>query len=350
MIVLSTAFMTKAGLSILQDTIEPIAESTTVFAGIRNGITSAQALRLSMDIGCRTYTVDTGSRNIVFHPKVYYARNREEARIVVGSANLTFGGLVSNVEASLALTLELCNDSDAAVSSKLEGVFQQLVAEYTDHVCLISDIKDIRRFFDSGRVVDEMADPAPEHTMRSSYSEIDVLNRMPLKTPAFPFRRKRMDQSPEDAELIGDSDARLRSKLVWQSNPLTRRDLNIPTASSTNPTGSMLFSKGAIEGIDQRHYFRDDVFSSLPWIIDATLTHYERADARFRIVVRNVDYGIFNLRVSHNTRTDTRTYSQGNSMTQLHWGEVRNMIAKEDLIGRSMYLYQETDHFTLEID
>ena len=38
MIVLSTAFMTKAGLSILQDAIEPIAELTTVFAGIRNGI------------------------------------------------------------------------------------------------------------------------------------------------------------------------------------------------------------------------------------------------------------------------------------------------------------------------
>ena len=350
MIVLSTAFMTKAGLSILQDAIEPIAASTTVFAGIRNGITSAQALRLSMDLGCRTYTVDTGSRNIVFHPKVYYARNREEARIIVGSANLTVGGLVSNVEASLALTLELCNDSDAAVYSKLESMFQQLVSEYTDHVCLISDITDIRRFFNSGRVVDEMADPAPEPTMQSNNPEIDVLNRMPLKTHASPVRRKRMERPPEDTELIGPSDARLHSKLVWQSNPLTRRDLNIPTGSSTNPTGSMLFSRGAMEGIDQRHYFRDDVFSSLPWEIDATLTHYERADARFKIVVRNVDYGVFNLRISHNTRTDTPTYSQGNSMTQLHWGEVRNLIAKEDLIERSMYLYQETDQFTLEID
>lgn len=349
-IVLSTAFMTKAGLSILQDAIEPIAESTTVFAGIRNGITSAQALRLSMDLGCRTYTVDTGSRNIVFHPKVYYARNREEARIVVGSANLTVGGLISNVEASLALTLELCNDSDAAVYSELESIFQQLVSEYTDHVCLISDITDIRRSFDSGRVVDEMADPAPEPTMQSNNPEIDVLNRMPLKTHASPIRSRRMERSPEDTELIGLSDARPHSKLVWQSNPLTRRDLNIPTGPITNPTGSMLFSKGATEEIDQRRYFREDVFPELPWRIDPNLTHYERVEAKFRIVISNVDYGVFNLQLSHNNRTDTPAYAQRNSMTQLHWGEARNLIAKEDLLDRTMYLYKQPDQFTLEID
>ena len=293
-----------------------------------------------MDLGCRTYTVDTGSRNIVFHPKVYYARNREEARIVVGSANLTVGGLVSNVEASLALTLELCNDSDAAVYSKLESMFQQLASEYTDHVRLISDITDIRRFFDSGRVVDEMEEPAPEPTMQSNNPEIDVLNRMPLRTHTSPVRNRRMERSPEDTELIGPSDARLHSKLVWQSNPLTRRDLNIPTGPITNPTGSMLFSKGATEEIDQRRYFRENVFPELPWSIDPNLTHYERVEAKFRIVIRNVDYGVFNLQLSHNTRTDTRAYAQKNSMTQLHWGEARNLIAKEDLLDRTMYLYK----------
>ena len=350
MIVLSTAFMTKAGLSILQDAIEPIAESTTVYAGIRNGITSAQALRLSMDLGCSTYTVDTGSRNVIFHPKVYYARNRREARIIVGSANLTVGGLVSNVEASLTSTLELCNDNDASVSSEIETMFQQLVSDYTDHVRLLSDIADISRLYDSGRVVDETADPAPDPTVQSNNLEIDVVNRMPLKTRAAPVRRRRLERPPEDTELIGSSGARIHSKLVWQSNPLTRRDLNIPTGSSTNPTGSMLFSKGAIEGIDQRHYFRDNLFSRLRWKTDATRKHYERANARFKIVVRNVDYGVFDLLISHNTSTDSRTYRQGNSMTQLHWGEIRTLIAKEDLIGRSMYLYQETHHFTLEID
>jgi len=51
--------------------------------------------------------------------------------------------------------------------------------------------------------------------------------------------------------------------LIWESGKLTERDLNIPKGSNTNPTGSMLFKKGKTEDIDQRHYFRDTVFSAL---------------------------------------------------------------------------------------
>src|SRR5690606_12756867 len=53
--------------------------------------------------------------------------------------------------------------------------------------------------------------------------------------------------------------------LMWESNGLTERDLNIPTGPNTNPTGSMLFKKGNMDDIDQRHYFREDVFVDLDW-------------------------------------------------------------------------------------
>ena len=79
----------------------------------------------------------------------------------------------------------------------------------------------------------------------------------------------------------------------------------------------------------------------------------ERAEARFQLVIRDVDYGVFTLRLSHNSRTDTRAYEQRNSMTQLHWGEARPLVAREDLLGRTMYLYRdEVDDglFILEID
>jgi hypothetical protein len=69
------------------------------------------------------------------------------------------------------------------------------------------------------------------------------------------------------------------SKLLWTSGPLSQRDLNIPKGSNTNPTGSMLFKKGKTEGIDQRHYFRDEVFSALTWTkdINEDTAHLERA-------------------------------------------------------------------------
>lgn len=91
-IIISVAFMTEGGLSILNDALAPVAAQTTILAGIRNGITSAQGLRRSLEIGCTTYAVDTGSRNVIFHPKIYFSRNDNEARLIVGSANLTIGG------------------------------------------------------------------------------------------------------------------------------------------------------------------------------------------------------------------------------------------------------------------
>ena len=97
------------------------------------------------------------------------------------------------------------------------------------------------------------------------------------------------------------------------------------------------------------------MFHSLDWHFDTApyRRHMERAWARFRLVIRDVDYGIFTLRLSHNSRTDTRSYEQRNSMTQLHWGEALPNIAREDLLGRIMFLYRDegqADAFILEID
>ena len=110
-----------------------------------------------------------------------------------------------------------------------------------------------------------------------------------------------------------------------------------------------------MENIDQRHYFRDHVFNDLDWQHDKadSRKHLERAEAQFRLIIRNVDYGVFTLRLSHNTRTDTNAKEQNNRMTQLQGGQVRSLVAHEDLLNRTMYLYRhETEKklFVLEID
>jgi hypothetical protein len=59
------------------------------------------------------------------------------------------------------------------------------------------------------------------------------------------------------------------------------------------------------------------------------------------------------LKLSHNTKTDTASYAQNNAMTQVHWGNALALVAKEDLLGRTMYLYRkDTDppEFQIEID
>jgi hypothetical protein len=135
------------------------------------------------------------------------------------------------------------------------------------------------------------------------------------------------------------------------------RDLNIPTGTNTAATGSMGLKKGALDddSIDHRHYFRDEVFADLAWTIDPSpaKAYIERAHANFELVVKNLNYGVFNLLLSNNTNLNSRSYLQGNFMTQIHWGEAKRYIAKADLLGRILYLYRKDTtppEFTIEID
>lgn len=360
-IVMSVAFMNEGGLSILDAVLAPVAEKTTILAGIRNGVTTAQGLRKSLELGCLTYVVDTGSRNILFHPKVYFSRNSNEARIIVGSANLTHGGLTSNIEASLFMAIDLDNPEDASLAGGLESKIDNMIAEYGEHVFSVTDNTVIERLLDSGRVIDESIIPGPVTSGSSEWRDLDAVPKINLKTRR--IVRPRIEQFPRVATTEQSPQTPLgavapvheRLTLMWQSNPLTRRHLTIPTGAQTHSTGSMLFGKGALADIDQRHYFRNDVFVSLDWRFDDSLgrEHMERAEARFQLVIRDVSYAVFSLRLSHNSRTDTRAYEQRNSMTQLHWGDARSLVAREDLLNRTIYLYRsEVDDglFVLEID
>ena len=362
-IIISVAFMTHGGLSLVRESLARVADRTIILAGIRNGITSAQGLQLAVEMGCSIYAVDTGTRTAIFHPKIYFSYNRNEAQIIVGSANLTIGGLNSNIEASICLAIDRSDAHGATLVNDTIGKFDGMRAEYSEHVFLVPNEDLIQELLDAGRVIDESTRSQPVPSAVARDPRLDSISRMPLKPRRIshprpePFSIAQNGQGNDEVhpENVAES-VRERWSLVWQSRPLTRRDLNIPTGQNTNPTGSMLLSQGAMRDIDQRHYFRNDVFNRLAWNPDAAprRRHIERAEARFRLIIRDVDCGMFSLRLSHNTRTDTAAYEQGNSMTSLHWGaNVRPYVAREDLLNRTLFLYlddEERDYFILEID
>ena len=72
--IISVAFASEDGVDLIEPVLAPHADKITVFAGIRNEITSAQALKRLLAIGVSLNAVDTGSRTLLFHPKLYYVR------------------------------------------------------------------------------------------------------------------------------------------------------------------------------------------------------------------------------------------------------------------------------------
>ncbi len=166
-VILSVAFVSESGVQQIEAALRKHAARVTVFAGVRNDITSHQGLALLNDIGVKLYTVDTGSKAVIFHPKLYLVRGKTNARFVVGSANLTLGGLNNNIEAGMLIDFNLTDAEDMAVVDEIEAQLTILPAEYPEHVVKVGSISDLDGLLASGRLVDEMAvsvDVHPELT------------------------------------------------------------------------------------------------------------------------------------------------------------------------------------------
>jgi hypothetical protein len=71
-----------------------------------------------------------------FHPKVYLFRSEQRADIIVGSGNLTGGGLFTNYEASLAVSLNLAVSEDGVFLKAAEAALDEWV-QPQDGLCYV---------------------------------------------------------------------------------------------------------------------------------------------------------------------------------------------------------------------
>lgn len=369
-VILSVAFVSESGVEQIEQKLKPHAAHLIAFAGVRNEITSYQGLARLHGIGGTLYTVDTGSRTIIFHPKVYLVRGQTRTRMLVGSANLTLGGLNNNIEAGMLIDFDMTVAGDKTIVDGIEHQLAALPEEYPNHVVKVGAIADLDEMLAGGRLVDEMAFSPPRPiTSVGGGSANDAVPRIKLKVT--PLRRaltkaKVPPKKPKAAKAAAPAKGKpaapkpvpatsgVEFELVWESKPLTRRDLTIPKAAGTHATGSINLDKGLLpDYVDHRRYFREEVFSSLDWKPTNVSGAVELADAKFHLVIKGISYGEFDLRIRHTTSTTSKTYLQRNAMTRLSWGPMRAFIARPDLIDRTLALYRDKvdpSRFTLEID
>ncbi|MGO4639875.1 hypothetical protein AB4Z43_15690 [Mesorhizobium sp. 2RAF45] len=369
-VLVSVAFASESGVGLIEDKLKPSAKFLTVFAGIRNDITSHQAMMRLLGVKDITlYAVDTGARTIVFHPKLFLVRGDKEARMMIGSANLTLGGLNNNIEAGLVLHFDLANAVDKKVVDAVENELLAMPKDHADNVLHIKDKKTLDDMLTAGRLTDEMAvmPPRPSKSAGGGAGAADTIPRIKLRVAMLRrAMRKAKAAPPKQAPAVANPAAAapaaapapppsvgVELELVWESKSLTRRDLTIPIAGrNTNPSGSINLDKGLLpEEVDHRHYFRDDVFPALTWT--AATPTVDEAFAKFRLVIKGIDYGKYDLRIGHTTSTNTRSYEQHNAMTRLSWGPMGVYVRNTSLIGRNLAMYRDKadpTRFVVEID
>lgn len=356
------AFVLKTGVDSIAPQLQAVAKVSTLFIGIRNDITSVQAIQRLLELGVRVFAVDTGTRKTIFHPKLFLAEGKSDATVLIGSANLTSSGLRKNVEAGAVLKLDLGIPDERRCLKDLVKTFTDLPARFPDHVFQIKDAAAAEALFAEGRLMDEDVVLAPSVMARVRAGTRDSLPAMKLASHAPPKRtpavaKPKLEPTPPatsvTAAIPAPSTPDPEFVRIWESKALKERDLTIPSGKNTNHAGGMLWKKGALDGIDQRHFFRDQAFAGLAWGKDPHKHHYERAVAGFHLVVKGLNYGMFALKLSHNTDKTSRTYKENNGMTKIHWGAARSHVAKRDLLGRVMSLYRKEGtppEFLIEID
>jgi HKD family nuclease len=364
-VIVSVAFVNRGGVELLEAQLQKYSAKTKAFIGIRNDITSTQGAKLLLDLKVSLFLVDTGSRSVVFHPKLYLVKGATHARLIVGSANLTIGGLNNNIEAGFAIELDLKNADEKALVEGIEKEFDALITDYPAHVIGITKAAELYAMQASGRLIDEMTTSPPRPSSSAVSPKGDTLSRIKLKVA--PLRRnlaaaKKAAVKPPSTPSPATKTAAapfappapgIAYELVWESKELTRRDLNIPSGKTTNSTGSISLDKGLLPAeVDHRHYFREEIFPNLAWGPSNKAT-VEEAYTKFQLVLKGISYGEFDLRIAHTKGTTSKAYKQSNAMTRLSWGPLRDYVGREDLLGRTLALYRDKADpkcFVLEID
>lgn len=351
-LLISSAFANSAGVSAVSAALAPVAGNTRAFIGVRNGSTTAQAAAALLKLGIDLYGVDTATRSRIFHPKLFLASSANRSRAIIGSANLTHAGLHNNIEAGVDLVLDHADASDKAfVDGFLDG-FADLVANHPLHCFPITSGRQIVDLLKQGLLEDERnpktqtAYGAGKQGAQTSKSPI----ALPLAAP--PKKKARKPKPP----VAGGGQTTVSApptfgQLVWVKPNLPSSDLQLNQGSNVPGVLRLTQAGYQVNGqtIDQKTYFRNQVFAQLNWTYDAA-KQKDVADVPISLVIAGVYVGDFDLSLSHKPAWAA---GQGNYTTGLHWGGATGHIKQQGLRGRDLRLYEPANpqsRFVIEIN
>ena len=170
----AVAYAKNSGIGRLNNDLVNFSDSggqTEAIVGIDQRITSYQALVNLSSITKGNLLIHHDKGMITFHPKLYLFGNDNIEKIIIGSSNLTAGGLYTNFEANVDITL---NESDTSNKFKTE------VSDYWDFLTndlntKKADLKFIKNLFEIGVLSDE-------NKQKSFKKIISKLSKAPFKT------------------------------------------------------------------------------------------------------------------------------------------------------------------------
>ena len=115
---ISVAFLKNSGLRLIMDQLKNFLSNDgelLIIAGQNFGLTEPEALLSLLDLlknypASKLYLYKAESADNIFHPKMYLFEADEGCKIILGSANMTKGGISSNMEISISIKCKCDSD------------------------------------------------------------------------------------------------------------------------------------------------------------------------------------------------------------------------------------------------
>jgi HKD family nuclease len=136
-----TAFVNDLAVYNLMPSIKKSKARISFIVGIRNNVTTYQALGRLCDLNVNLFTFDTARAESIFHAKVIVGYGTESARIICGSANITTGGLANNIEAGIITNLDLKVKADESFLVEARNYIEKMICDYPENVKVITNKK-----------------------------------------------------------------------------------------------------------------------------------------------------------------------------------------------------------------
>ncbi|WP_324752719.1 phospholipase D family protein [Roseovarius sp. Pro17] len=127
---IAVAFAKNSGVLRIKDSLQKFRDGgakVNVYVGVDLGGTSYEALTTLL-LHSDTLNVVHSERGQTFHSKIYQFSGEKNGLLVVGSHNLTGGGLWTNFESSVHIPTDVANAKEMAVQKGVSDYFKELVS------------------------------------------------------------------------------------------------------------------------------------------------------------------------------------------------------------------------------
>jgi hypothetical protein len=318
----ATAWLRASGLGPLAPSIEALKDRgghADLFVGLDYRGTTVQGLNAAVPLFDRIFVVhDVEGRT--FHPKLYLVRGRSEAYLLIGSNNLTAGGVGFNYEAAIVHKLNLRRADHRELVAEVELFATRLMSDSA--ICKRLTPSLLNRLDRDGWLGDESKrtpasneDAGPTRARRTTRSGIFTRSKVLKRTRPIPPAT-----TSQARRRVPSRRAPLTPDTWWKQ--LNNTDVQRPSAG--NPVGSVRITRPPGLALDPATFFRQQLFANERWRKrqDHSGNQIEIAELTFDCYLERRQLGTKRLRVDYGPHRARRS----RATTLLHWDELADLI------------------------